>query len=130
MTSTRRGRLGQAAWGLWVVSLLLAPGCRNDKPSFEVLALEGKIETLDIRSDGTGEISVLYYSEKQKEEIIGTGLVTSETEILINGAVAKLADLREGDRVRGQVRVEKKGEQRKQIAWKIDVDSAIPTGGG
>lgn len=130
MTTTGRRRLDHAAWGLWALSLLLASGCRNDKPGFEVIALEGKIETIDIRSDGTGEISVLYYSEKQKEEIIGTGLVTPETEILINGAVARLADLREGDRVRGQVRVEKKGKERKQIALKIYVDRAIPVGGG
>lgn len=117
-------------WRLSTLSFMLIPGCRSDKPSFEVISLEGKIESIDVQADGTGEISLRYYNEKRGAEIIGTAIVTPETEVLINGAIAKLGDLREGDRVRGQVRIEKKGKKREQIALKIDVDRAPPVGGG
>ncbi len=111
--------------GAVVPGLLLASaGCRKDEPSFEVLSLEGRIENIEVRGDGTGSVSVLYYNEKQKQDVIGVGLVTPETEIMINGALAKLSDLRAGDRVRGEVRVEGKGAERKQIAIKIRIDRA------
>lgn len=99
-------------------------GCRKDEPSFEVLSLEGRIEKVDVATDGTGSVSVLYYNEKQKQDVIGVGVVTPETEIMINGALGKLSDLRAGDRIRGEVRVEGKGADRKQIAIKIRIDRA------
>lgn len=111
--------------GAVVPGLLLASaGCRKDEPSFEVLSLEGRIENIEETGDGTGSVSVLYYNEKQKQDVIGVGLVTPETEIMINGALAKLSDLRAGDRVRGEVRVEGKGAERRQIAIKIRIDRA------
>ena len=118
----------RSAWLAGVVAVLLVPGCREEEPSFEILALEGRIEAIDQTSDREGQISVLYYNEKRKEDVIGTGLITPETEIMINGALATLADLREGDRVRGNVRVEKKGGERRQIALKIYVDRPKPGG--
>ena len=113
---------------LSIALLVTAAGCREDTPSFEVVSLEGKIESVEARSDGTGEIRVLYFSEKHGEELVGIGTITPETEILINGAVAKAVDLREGDRVRGQVRVEKTREGKKRTALKIFVDRAVLTG--
>ena len=50
----------------------MAAGCRRSEPDFEVLSLQGKIEQLDVRSDETGEITLLYYSEKHGQETIGT----------------------------------------------------------
>ena len=107
-------------------SLFTAAGCRRNDPGFEVLTLQGKIEKLDVNSDETGEITLLYYSEKHGQEIIGAGLVTRETEIMINGAIAKLSDLREGDRVRGEVRLEEKQSEKIQTALKIYVDRPEP----
>ena len=112
-----------------VASLLTAGGCRRNEPGFEVLSLPGKIEKLDVNPDETGEITLVYYSEKHGQEMIGAGLVTRETEIMINGAIAKLSDLREGDRVRGQVRLENKQGEKIQTALKIYVDRPEPTGG-
>jgi len=109
-------------------SLLTASGCRRSEPGFEVLTLQGKIEKLDVHSDETGEITLLYYSEKHGQEMIGSGLITKETEIMINGAIARLSDLREGDRVRGEVRIEKKKGERMQTALKIYVDRPEPAG--
>lgn len=107
----------------WLFAL---PGCGDDKPSFEVLSLEGRVEEVDLKG---GTVSVEYYNEKKKENVIGTGQVTDETEIMINGVLATLADLRVGDRVAGQVRVEKKGQAQTQIAMKIHVTRPKPVGG-
>ncbi len=113
---------------VFLVCFFALTGCRKEKPKFEILSLEGTVEKIERASDGTGLITLAYYSEKQQQDVLGTGRVTPETEIMINGAAATLADLRVGDRVRGQVRVEKKGERRTLIALKIHVDRPIPVG--
>jgi hypothetical protein len=113
--------------GLVLASL---PGCRKQDPGFEIITLEGTIERIKQTGEDSGEITVVYYSEKHKQDMAGTGLVTRETEIMINGAIASLKDLREGDRVRGEVRIEKKGSERNQVAMKINVTRASTGGGG
>ena len=124
-TKSRAAAILLPSVALWLTPL---PGCGEDKPNFEVLSLEGRIEAIEVAGlDKT--ISVLYYNEKKKEDVIGTGRITDETEIMINGVVAQLSDLRQGDRVRGQVRVEKKGQKQDQIAMKIEVDRPKPIGG-
>ena len=109
--------------------ILLVPGCAEDEPDSEVVSLVGKIDKIDRTSDETGQITVVYYSEKHGQDMVGIGTVTAETEIMINGALAKLTDLRAGDHVRGEVRVEKKGQQRTQTALKIHVDRPTLVGG-
>ncbi len=119
----------RSAFGLVLAFALACPGCREKEPEFEVITLEGKVEKIEAATQDTGRITVSYYSEKRKEDVIGTGQVTEETEIMINGAVAGLKDLRVGDRVRGEVRVEKKGRKKIQTVLKIHVDRAKPVGG-
>lgn len=121
----------QPAIALLILAALASAlqGCKRSDSAPEIISLTGRIERLVIDVEDRGSLSVLYYSEKHKEETIGTGIVTPETEIMINGATAKLKDLREGDRVRGDVRVEGKGQQRRLIAIKIYVERPLPTGG-
>ena len=114
--------------GVFLVCAFALVGCRKEQPRFEIVSLEGTVEKIERGPDNTGVITVAFYSDKQQQETLGTGKVTPETEIMINGAVATLADLRVGDRVRGQVRIEKKGEQRIQVAVKIHVDRPEPLG--
>ncbi len=130
MTDRSLDRFARALCLLIVAGVLLTPGCRKQDPGYEVVPLEGKIEKIKLTSDDTGKLSVSYYSEKHRQEVIGTGLVTRETEIMINGAIAGLKDLREGERVRGEVRIEKKGGEKKRIALKIYVDRPKPVGTG
>lgn len=113
---------------LLVAGSAIVPGCRDDSDKPNIMPLEGRVESIDVRPDGTGTITILYFSEKHNQEITGIGEVTKLTEIMINGAVATLRDIREGDQVRGEVRVEKRDRQKKQIALKIHVDRAIPIG--
>src|SRR3989304_1143574 len=88
---------------------VLGGGCGEKQQQAEIISLEGKVEKIERTSDNTGKITVVYISDKQKQEMTGTAQVTKETEIMIDGAAATLKDLREGERVRGDVRVEKKG---------------------
>jgi len=119
--------IGLSLLAAWLVSF---PGCKEKEPAVDILTLEGKVEKIDMHSDGTGKITVEYYSEKQGQKMLGTGLVTKETEILIDGVASKLADVREGDRVHGEVRIAKRGEQRVQTALKITIERPKPVGEG
>ena len=126
MTATGHVRLSVGACVCAVMVAFTAAGCRDKDPGFQLVTLEGKVEKIEAKPDGTGEITVLYFSEKHNQEILGTGTVTKDTEIMINGALARLEDIRPGEHVRGEVRVRKKGEQKEQIALKIYVDRAQP----
>jgi len=77
---------------------------------------------MDLGPDGTGQITVSYHSEKQGQEIVGTARITTETEVMIDGAVATAKEIKVGERVRGDVRVDKKGDARIQTVLKIYVD--------
>jgi len=118
--------------------ILLAPlllfffgGCGEKQQQAEIISLEGKIEKIERTSDNAGTITVAYFSEKQKQELTDTAQVTKETEIMIDGAAAILKDLREGERVRGEVRVEKKEGKRVKSVLKINVErpKSSPSGG-
>ncbi len=129
MGKTWTTRIGRRPYPMVLAVFLLVPGCAEDEPDSEVVSLVGKIDKIDRTSDETGQITVVYYSEKHGQDMEGIGTVTAETEIMINGALAKLKDLRAGDHVRGEVRVEKKGKQRTQTALKIHVDRPKLVGG-
>jgi len=103
-------------------------GCKQREQPPETVALEGKVEKVESTSIDGGRITVSYYSEKQKQTVVGVGAVTKETEIMINGAASTLKDLKEGDRIRGQVRVDKSGDKKTQTVLKITVDRPRPTG--
>lgn len=112
--------------GACLAILCIVVGCSKNEESAKVQSLQGKVEKLVVNSDGTGQITVLFFSEKQNQEVAGTGMITADTEILINGAVAKLSDIREGEHVRGEVRIEKKGSVKIQIVLKIHVERPKP----
>ena len=101
----------------------------TDDDGVKVESLEGKVDKIVLNRDGTGEITVAYFSEKHNQDVVGTGVVTKKTEIMINGVVATLKDIREGERVRGEVRLEKKGGKKVQTVLKINVDRPKPIGG-
>ena len=111
---------------LFLILLALLPvlggGCRDKQQQAEIISLEGKVEKIERTSDTTGKITVAFFSEKQKQEMTGTAQVTKETEIMIDGAAATLKDLHDGDRVRGEVRVEKKEGKKIQSVLKIHVE--------
>jgi len=112
-----------------LAGLLTLPGCKKPNPGFEVLALEGKVEAIDHNGNGTGRITVSYYSDRQDAEVSGTGIVNQQTEIMIDGVASKLEDVLVGDRVHGEVRIENQDGKREQIALKILIDRPKPSTG-
>ena len=97
----------------------VAGGCRQKDDAPEIVSLNGKVEKIDVAS---GLITARYYNAKRDAEIVGTGQVTAETEILINGVASKLADIRVGDRIRGEIRIVNNGEETRRLVLKIHVD--------
>jgi len=120
-------RMFVVALPLLIVACLSIPGCSKQAEGPEIITLEqAKIEKIDV---GGSKLTVSYFSEKRDEWVSGVGMVTPETEIMINGVVAKLGDLKVGERIHGQVRVDKKNDKRIQTALKIYVDRPKPVGG-
>lgn len=106
--------------------LTLPSGCRQKEGGADVLTLRGRIEKIEpnAKDADTGRITVRYRTEKQPDEKVGHGVVTRETEIVINGALAKLADLKAGDDVRVDVRIAKGSDEPTPIVLKIRVERA------
>jgi len=99
-----------------------AGGCSKQDDTPKVVTLEGKIDDLVLNDDGTGELTVLYHSEKRNQDVLGTARITPETEVLIDGVVATAKEIHVGERIRGDVRVDKKGNKKTQTVVKIYVD--------
>lgn len=129
MTDLRRHMMRVGTALLPILLLGVAADCSKNRSSSEVVPLEGKVEKIVVNPDGTGSITVVYFSEKHNQEIAGTGIVTKNTEIMIDGAIAPLSEIREGEHVRGEVRIERKGDTKEQYALKITVERAKPLGG-
>jgi predicted lipase len=127
MTQSKRNVIRAFEMGrcLVVVAVALGGGCSRAKQSSQVVTMEGRVEKISLTSDATGEIAVLYRN-KEKQEIIGTATVTNESEVMINGVLGKLADIKEGERIRGEVVVTRNGDKRTQRVLKIYVDRAEP----
>lgn len=111
----------QVRAGAVVLALVSCAGsaCRQKADAPQIIALEGRAEKIDVRQH---RITATYYSEKRGEEVVGAAEITPETEILINGVVATLEDVREGDPIRGDVRIEKRGDERTMVVLKMYID--------
>lgn len=101
-------------------------GCSDKPEGPQVYPLEGKIEKVELANDNSGKITVSYYSEKQKQDVSGSANLTKDTEVMVNGAAGTLRDLRVGEKIRGEVKVEKKQGERVQTALKIRIDRPKP----
>lgn len=121
---------GIFAMGMMAGLLVLVSGCEPKKPEPQILTLEdAKIEKINLKSDTTGTIQVSFYSERHKTEIVDEGEITPETEIVINGAQSTLKDLRVGERVRGEVRIDEVDGKKRRVAIQIVADRPEPVGG-
>ena len=122
-------RFVQIVRALTTITCITLGGCSDQPESPQVIPLEGKVQKVDIGGpDGTGKITVTYYNDKQKQEVTGVALLTRETEVMVNGAVGTPKDIRSGERVAGEVRIEKKKGERIQTALKIRIDRPVSQG--
>lgn len=81
--------------------------------------MSGKVVAVDVKRK---TISVEYDHPRLQTKQVDTAAVTEATEIQINGVLAELADVRVGEHVRGEVLVEKTGEQRRLRVLKMEID--------
>ncbi|MCH7526101.1 MAG: hypothetical protein IID39_01570 [Planctomycetes bacterium] len=119
MSTTDRRFLEYLARCAVVLFVAGVGGCSDHKPSVEYRQLEGTVEKIDLVS---GLVTLRYRNPKTNEERKVEGSVTKETEILVNGKLAALKDIRIGEHVSVHGRVERIGKVRRITALKIVVN--------
>lgn len=100
---------------------LVVLGCREDKPAVRTLAVSGTIEEIDLPNR---TVQVSAFVEKLGREETFTVHVTDDTELLINGSLAKVEDVRVGERAEGDIRVIKENGSRKYVALRVQIERA------
>ncbi len=119
---------GSLRIGVAVVALLVAAlpgGCREKETGPKTTTItDGRIKKVAANPDGTGKITVTYRHEKTGVELDGEAEVVATTVITVGGQPGKLADLEVGQRVDGEVLVEKTGKITKFTASRITVHQA------
>ncbi len=103
--------------------VLLAGGCRDKPTEPTTIVLDGVIEKIDLPGQ---EITVRYYAEKQKTERKQKVRFNIATEVLINGALARLEDIRVGERARGEVLIEQSADDMVYTAKRVEIRRAEP----
>lgn len=111
-----RQTLGLA--GMAVVLAGLLNGCGKDSDRPEYREVSGRIVAIDRESE---EVSMSYFNKKRGETRTLKGRLAPEAEILIDGATARLEDLRVDDRVRVTGRVEDHNGEPRVVATRVRV---------
>jgi len=101
-----------------LVAVCVLAGCREEKPERKYKQLEGLVDSVNPE---TGEVAMLWYNEKKGRNIRVEGTVTKDTEILINGRVARLEDIRPKERVCVLGYIEGEGLDRHIVATRIEI---------
>ena len=106
--------LGLMCSGAW-----LLPGCAEEAPKRKYRVLEGTAEKIDLK---TGQVSMNYFSKKRNEELAVEGRITDETEVLINGRLARLEDIRPQEHVRVTGYKEGKGANALVVVTRVEIE--------
>ena len=104
-----------------ILLLCLPAGCREEETAPKHRTVEGIIERIDADN---AQVTLRFYSDKRQVERMVTGTVTPETEIMINGVLSSLDELRIGERVTVAGRVQGHGGDQEVIAVKVVVERA------
>ena len=105
--------------GLLCAAAWLLPGCAEEAPKRKYRVLEGTAEKIDLK---TGQVSMNYFSKKRNEELAVEGRITDETEVLINGRLARLEDIRPQEHVRVTGYKEGKGVNALVVVTKVEIE--------
>jgi hypothetical protein len=108
---------------LWMASLaatllILAPACSEEKSKDDVREVAGTVESID---PDKKIVKVRTYLEKRERYQPFPVLVTDDTEILINGALARLEDVRVGEQAEGTIRIVRDDNSMRFIALKVRI---------
>jgi hypothetical protein len=94
-------------------------GCGQDESRRKNRTIKGTAENID---EATGRVAMNWYNRKKQIEMKIEGIVTPQTEILINGRVAQLNEIKVGEPVLVTGYEERDGERRKLVATKIEIE--------
>jgi len=103
---------------LFGVSFGVLAGCSKDSDKSTYVDAEGRVSAIDLE---TGVVKMWTYRPKKQKEIELEGKLSSDAEVLINGAVARLEDLRIEDKVKVVGRIEKRNNEKSLVATHIHV---------
>lgn len=95
---------------------VLVGGCGQQEPERKYRRLEG--ETISI-NPATGEVAMKWYNPKRQESLELHGWANEETEVLVNGRAATLAEARAGDHVEVIGYQEGTGLNKRLVATKV-----------
>jgi len=112
------------AVGLVLVGLLTGCGKDDDEP--KVLARTGRVASIN---NDTGAVEMWTYVPKYKKEIKIEGTLAPDAEILINGSVANLEDVRIDDQVMVYGEAVRVDGEYKFTAKKVEVTRPVETTG-
>lgn len=111
--------LRTASLGLLMVSAsMLIGGCRDEPGESKYSAVPGTIEEINVTNH---VIKFRYKRTKSDEYRDRSVIVPADAEILINGRLSELSDLKLGDPVFGIWRIERIGGKDRVFAVKIEV---------
>jgi len=105
---------------------LALAGCREDEPEFKAVTLLGTVEEIEKIDASTARVEISYYSEKYNQERTDWVIVTPQTEILINGELARLDDVKIGERAEGTAIVTSEGDKRVITVKRVRIERAEP----
>jgi len=94
-------------------------GCQKREPEREYQTITGYALSID---EASGKVAMRFYSKKKQLEVELVGTVTAETEVLIDGRVAQLSEIKVGEEVVVTGYREKDGERRRLVATRIEVE--------
>lgn len=129
MRSIIRGRsTARLASALLVVGGLLSlSGCGKSESEREYNVITGTALGID---EATGKVAMNFFNKKKQIEMKVEGTVVPQTEILINGRVAELNEIKIGDQVVVTGYKEGEGSRRRLVATKIEVMTGEGWAGG
>ncbi len=108
-----------AVVGIVCAGLIAIPGCQSRSTEREEMTVNGTALEID---EATGKVSMKYFSKKKQLEITVSGYVTPETEIIINGRLAKLNEVKIGEQVQVTGYIEKIGDTKRMVATRIEIE--------
>jgi hypothetical protein len=115
---------------IWAAAALLMGcggflGCKEREPEPRVITLEGVVEQVDLKAR---VVTVRFYSEKHETTFRKPVHVSDQTEVFINGALAKLEDVKVGERAAGTVRIDRHGDDAEDefTALRVEIKRSAP----
>lgn len=126
MHTHTRTRMQTRPWtllALLTTALLIASaGCSKDDDKNKMHTQEGRVASINTE---TGIMEMWVYSPKHKEEVRFPGRLSPNAEILVNGAVASVQDVRVDDKVLVTAREVREGADRQFLAVRVEVQRPV-----